>query len=270
VRKNGTVARYYIHWSKRKTSGCTAKIRADDLEKVVFAQIGQMLSREDALLEAAKRAVEQTSDSLAETRRELEQVELTCRRLQREQAKLMDAISRFDIEEGSHTYSQIKRRLEDGERKMSEADSRRRVLQDTVRSAAIPDDLHERVTDMLVPLTGLHGYAPMNWPISAQQKLAWFFFGENAKGKDNRGVYVRSLKHRTLGMYWTYEAHALIGYVTGAVSRAPYLEERHHSIQAARSLQASEASALVSLGAALISQGEITYKAKPDRCIRMC
>ena len=217
--------RYYSHGTKGRTDSCIKTIRADDLEKAVFAQLGQILHSKEALAQSVKNVTANYQGQLDELQSQHKILAKRRQILESSQSNLIDAIadgiigkseSRTKMAEIRHDLNIVDGELTDLETKLSNL------------TVSLPDDVMDRLKKIITALTGRAGRNPMTWPLSEKVKLAKFFFGF---GRKDLGVFIKMENDQKLGEYKYFEIVGTLGSATGAVSRYPHIDDRYHEIK---------------------------------------
>jgi hypothetical protein len=224
---NGEI-RYYSHHTQGRTDGCIKTIRADDLEKPVYAQLGQILHSKEALEKSVKNVTANYQGQLDELQSQHEILTSRQQKLESDKSNLIDAIA-----EGIVGKSELRTKMAEIRRDLNIVEGELTELETKISNltVSLPDDVMDRLKKIIVALTGRAGRNPMTWPLSEKVKLARFFFGY---GRKDLGVFIKMEHDQELGEYKYFEIMGTLGSAEGAVSRYPHIADRYHEIKLGR------------------------------------
>ena len=220
--------RYYSHRTLGRTDGCIKTIRADDLEKAVFSQLGQILHSKEALEQSVKNVTVNYQGQLDELQSQYEILNKRRLKLETGKSNLIQAITDGTIgkSEVRTEMAEIRHDLNIVEGELTELETKISNL-----TVSLPDDVMDRLKKIITALTGRGGRNPMTWPLSEKVKLARFFFGY---GRKDLGVFIKMEHDQQLGEYKYFEIIGTLGSAEGAVSRYPHIDDRYHEIKLGR------------------------------------
>ena len=234
---------YYIHLPRKVCPGCTKSVPAEELEDEIFSRIGQLLRSETELEAAVTSALAVESEQRGRDEAEAAEIAKRLRKLDKEQEGLL----RHMVEQaGLPLGEKIKNAIDQTNSEVTELRNKQQALLAKKQVYAVPADLPQRLRATVHKFRGLHGHAPVHWPLPAKRLLLQLFLGQGRVRFDRaekgvrssaRGIFVRKVRGETGKSYWLYEVRGVIGEITGALSRVEavydkYMGEiRHCSLQ---------------------------------------
>ncbi len=222
--------RYYRHYYLKTGVGCTLNVRATDLEKAVFSQIGQLLKKQDSLEQSIRNALGESKEGRQDLKAQISTLGKEIKGLERELDNMTQAIASGAMKEGSRSAKKLVLLQTETETRLDKLEAQQDKLKQHLANTEIgvSKDVMKQVQKVLTSLIGLNGHSPMLWPREAQKVLAQFFFG----GVDKElGVFVRMHEDKKHGKYWTYEAKGVLGFATGALTNLIELADQHANEQ---------------------------------------
>jgi site-specific DNA recombinase len=233
-KKEPTIYSYYAHlWSKRVKGGeCVGCIPADQIEDEIFSRLGQLLANAKDMTKAVRRALIVSPDKQQALENEEQQLRAD---LKRSKKILNNALEIMFEQRGMPSARLAQTKVEEQNKLIVQISERLKEVETELKVASIPDDFPAKYSQAMQRMVGLHGNAPVFWPIKAKRALLALFFGgkstrfdrsERHKRSDQRGIFVSKIKDAEGCEYWKYEVRGCIADFTGALTNVVEIYER--------------------------------------------
>jgi len=214
--KNPIGNRYYKHYYSplfRPSKNCIGNISALYLERIVFAQLGEIIASNEKLKEAITNVTSTLDVNEVSLKKEIENLEIRFNEEQTKKGRIVSSISKGIITDSDarEEMSKIKNNLETIG---SELDKKKKKLE--FIKSEFPQDFDKSVKEFFDLICEKEGRILQEWDDELKREILKVFFGDVAN--ENIGIFVKKLGSK----HFAYEIKGLIVNASGTFQNNDY------------------------------------------------